>query len=142
VQELLNGIGSILLQDEARTGAGGGSARNFGERLKILLVRPVMMCGSDLRDAIQEPTDQRFVIVEEALSQFDVPEQFFLPQFFERARFLVLPCLLQVCAFAGAVESSFALRPATLRTNAVVQSKAETLFFAGMAERTGQGRLL
>lgn len=50
----------------------------------------------------------------------------------------MLACLLQINAFAGAIERDFALLPAALRTDSSVDCRTEALFFAFVADDAGQ----
>jgi hypothetical protein len=76
------------------------------------------------------------------LGDFDLRKERTLVERFDVPRFFVLARLLQVGAFAGAIQRDFALFAAALWADAPVHSRAEALFLSSFADGAGQRDLL
>src|SRR5580704_7761 len=78
------------------------------------------------------------MLVDEILPEADSREHLLGRIFGDVPRFLVLPRLLKIGTFRRTFESDLPLFTAALRTDAIVKSQAEALFFSQIADRAGQ----
>src|SRR3984893_15103352 len=79
---------------------------------------------------------QMFVLVEKLVFDLHLYEEVGRIQVSHAAWFLVLAGLLQIHAITGTVERHLALLATTLRTDAAMNGRAETLLLALFADRT------
>jgi hypothetical protein len=82
-----------------------------------------------------------FLLVKKLLANFDLRKQSTLVQLLEGTWLFMLPRLLQVNAFAGTIESDFALFAAALGTDASMDGRAKAFFFAFVADCASQNQV-
>jgi hypothetical protein len=77
-----------------------------------------------------------FVLIEKIVAHLYLQKNIGRVHIGDSARLFVLASLLQVHAIARAIQRDFALLTATLRANAAMDGRTETLFFALFANCT------
>src|SRR5579863_10304133 len=121
---------------------GLNTADQFGERSDHILVSERSVRRRTLRNVVHQIIQQAGLGIQEILPELNVREPTFVLEQFGSETIVSLR-LLQVGAVAGAIQGQFAVHAAAGGTDAAMQRRTETLFFASLAENAAQAdRLL
>ncbi len=136
---LMRDVGSRRFVDKTRVDErliALGERGEGGDQIPIIQ-HPVGV--SRLRQSEAQSHDEVFTLIDELIGELHLKEEICRVDFVRGTRLFMLARLKKIRAVARTVERDLALLSATLRANASVHRRTETLFFSDGTDRTSHG---